>query len=150
MKLEDIAKSPSCSISVMRKEFGLMKVQAFVGKMIIDVAMFFNVGKMINEIQVASVANLIIEEYYYLKPDDFKLCFNRAKKGKYGKIYDRIDGQIIFDWLNTYVEERIMFFEDKGNLNHDKHKHGKDINNTIDELYTTCPEHLNIFKKIKK
>lgn len=134
----------------MRREFGIMKVQAFVGKMIIDVAMFFNVGKMINEVQVASVANLIIEEYYFLKPDDFKLCFNRAKKGKYGKVYDRIDGQVIFDWLNTYVEERMMFFDDEGMLNHDKNKHGKGITNTIEDLCTTCPEHLKLFKTIKE
>ena len=42
-------------------------------------------------VQVAQTADLVIEEFYYLKPDDFKLCFTQAKKGIYGKLYDRID-----------------------------------------------------------
>jgi len=60
-----------------------------------------------NDIQAAQTADLIIDEYYFFKPDDFKLCFTRAKKGLYGKVYDRIDGQIIFDWLNSYCKDRL-------------------------------------------
>ena len=69
--------------------------------------MFFNVGKMINDTQAAQTADLIIDEYYFLKPDDFKLCFTRAKKGYYGKVFDRIDGQVIFEWLNQYTNDRM-------------------------------------------
>ena len=68
--------------------------------------MFFNVGKIMNDNQAAQTADLIIEEYYFLKPDDFKLCFNRAKKGLYGKVYDRIDGAVILEWLGRYEKER--------------------------------------------
>ena len=45
-----------------------------MAKIIIDVVMFFNVGKIMNDNQAAQTADLIIEEYYFLKPDDFKLC----------------------------------------------------------------------------
>ena len=77
-----------------------------MAKIIIDVVMFFNVGKIMNDNQAAQTADLIIEEYYFLKPDDFKLCFNRAKKGLYGKVYDRIDGAVILEWLGRYEKER--------------------------------------------
>ena len=100
-----------------------MKVQAFVGLMIADTVLFFNVGKMMNANQVGATANMIIEEYYYLKPDDFKLCFNRAKKGYYGKVYDRIDGQVIFDWLNAYSSERLSQAETIQIQEHARHKH---------------------------
>lgn len=63
-------------------------------------------------VQVASTADLIIEEYYFLKPDDFKLCFTRAKKGYYGKVFDRIDGQVIFEWLNQYTNDRMTTASD--------------------------------------
>lgn len=75
-------------------------------KILNDLLDFFSVGKTMGAVQVAQTADLIIEEYYFLKPDDFKLCFSRAKKGIYGKVYDRIDGQVIFDWLNTYEKGR--------------------------------------------
>lgn len=59
-------------------------------------------------VQVAQTADLVIEEFYYLKPDDLKLCFTKAKKGAYGKLYDRIDGQIILEWLRQYDQERCV------------------------------------------
>ena len=59
-----------------------------------------------NSSQVATTINLIIEDYSMLKPDDFKLCFKRAMRGHYGKVYDRIDGELIFEWLEQYLYER--------------------------------------------
>ena len=105
--VNDVFQSPSCSIAVMNKNFGETKLRAFMARIIIDVVMFFNVGKIMNDVQAAQTADLIIEEYYFLKPDDFKLCFTRAKKGYYGKVFDRIDGQVIFEWLNQYTNDRI-------------------------------------------
>lgn len=104
--VNDVFQSPSCSIAVMNKNFGETKLRAFMARIIIDVVMFFNVGKIMNDVQAAQTADLIIEEYYFLKPDDFKLCFNRAKKGLYGKVYDRIDGAVILEWLGRYEKER--------------------------------------------
>ena len=86
-------------------------MRSFMVKILNDLLDFFSVGKTMGAVQVAQTADLIIEEYYFLKPDDFKLCFSRAKKGLYGKVYDRIDGQVIFDWLNTYEKERGVIAE---------------------------------------
>ena len=60
-----------------------------------------------NDVQMAQTADLILDEFYYLNIEDFKLCFNMAKSGKFGKVYDRIDGQVIMDWLSTYLNMRI-------------------------------------------
>lgn len=76
----------------MNKEFGETHLRGFMVKVLNDLIDFFNVGKSIGAVQVAQTVDLIIDEYYFFKPDDFKLCFNRAKKGLYGKVYDRIDG----------------------------------------------------------
>lgn len=90
----------------MNKEFGEEHLRAFMVKILNEVIDYFSVGKSIGAVQVAQVADLIIEEYYFFKPDDFKLCFNRAKKGIYGKVFDRIDGQVLFEWLSAYRKER--------------------------------------------
>lgn len=55
--------------------------------------------------QIAITVNLILEEYSLYKIDFFILCFNNAKKGKYGKAYNRIDGMIIFEWLSECDED---------------------------------------------
>lgn len=96
----------------MNKEFGEQHLRAFMVNVLNDVVGFFSIGKTMGAVQIASTADLIIEEFYFLKPDDFKLCFNRAKKGSYGKVYDRIDGQVIFEWLNTYTNDRMITARD--------------------------------------
>lgn len=110
--VNDVFQSPSCPIAVMNKNFGEMKLRAFMVNIIIDLVMFFNVGKTMKDTQAAQTADLIIEEFYFLKPDDFKLCFTRAKKGYYGKVFDRIDGQVIFEWLNQYTNDRMTTASD--------------------------------------
>ncbi|KAA6340119.1 hypothetical protein EZS27_011997 [termite gut metagenome] len=61
--------------------------------------------------QTADTAELIIDHYGYLKIDDFKLCFNKAKMGMYGTVY-RMDGQVILSWLKQYINDRINAAEE--------------------------------------
>lgn len=85
---------------------GKFIVKALLVYLITDVALFFEVGKNMGGEQVRQTADLILEDYSHFKPEDFKLCFNRAKKGHYGKLYDRLDGQIVMGWLMDYDKER--------------------------------------------
>lgn len=61
-----------------------------------------------NDVQIAITCDLIIETYPHYKLEDFKLCFKNAMKHKagYDKLYDRLDGAIIMDWLKVYDKER--------------------------------------------
>jgi len=71
---------------------------------IIDVCKFFAVGKSIGQDQVQDIAELILENYKHLSMADISVCFKMAKTGKLseGKLYDRLDGNIICLWLNEY------------------------------------------------
>ena len=71
-----------------------------------------------NDIQMAQTADLILEEFYYLNIEDFKLCFNMAKSGKFGKVYDRMDGQVIMDWLSMYNKMRVETKVSEENAKH--------------------------------
>lgn len=81
-----------------------------------DLINFFAVSKTIGETQLADTVKMLVEDYYYLNIEDFKLCFSNAKKGRYGKVYDRVDGSMIYEWVDTYARERIsaaMEMDDK-------------------------------------
>lgn len=56
--------------------------------------------------QLVETVSLIVKHYGHFKPEDFKLCFEEVKKGTYGPLYDRIDGQMIMSWLKQYDEQR--------------------------------------------
>lgn len=53
---------------------------------------------------------LVKQEYYYFTIEDFKVCFDKGKKGGYGQLFDRIDGSVILDWLDQYAAERSAAF----------------------------------------
>jgi len=111
----DCLNSPNKSFAGVRaeldKETGNAFIRNFLNIVLVDLVNFFNVGKSMNHEQIIVTAGMIVDDYCMLKPDDLKLCFDNAKKGKYGKVYDRIDGQIIFEWLELYLEERAQAIE---------------------------------------
>lgn len=124
--LSDVVKSENPPLAVIRKQFGEhgdLILRAMLNVFIIDVVTFFNVGKQMNPAQVAATSQLLATKYYFLKPDDFKLCFTNAKAGYYdgGKLYDRIDGQILCMWLNEYCNERAEYFESENIGKHNEH-----------------------------
>lgn len=106
-RIEDVFNSPTCSIAKLRVEAGELKVKALLVYVISDFIEQFNVGKTMNDKQIGRATELILDEFHFLKPDDFKLCFDNALKGHYGASYDRIDAQVICSWLNQYVQERM-------------------------------------------
>ena len=93
-------------LSILKKEAGDNVLRAFLVEALSDLIMFFNVGKTMNQQQLVQVVELITDNYYFLRPSELKYCFNQAKIGKYGKLYDRIDGSIIFEWIEKYLLER--------------------------------------------
>lgn len=106
--VNDALQSITPALSVFKKEYGQQSLQALMVIVLNDVIKFFNVGKTMNLEQLVQTILLITEDFYYFNIEDFKLCFNNAKRGKYGKVYDRIDGNIIYEWLQKYSEERVQ------------------------------------------
>ena len=92
------------ALSRIRRLRGEATARAVLVLIVNDMLDFFNAD--MNDRQVATTVDLILEEYPYMQADDVTLCFRRAMKGKYGKLYNRIDGQIIMGWLREYNRER--------------------------------------------
>ena len=96
------------AIATLRREKGEAVARAVLVLILNDMLNFFNAGNDMNDTQVATTVDFILEEYPYMKTDDITLCFRNAMKGKYGKLYNRIDGQIIMGWIKAYNSERCM------------------------------------------
>lgn len=74
-------------------------VKALLTILISDTLEYFSVKNSMSDSQLGQTINLILEDYSLYKIDFFVYCFNCAKKGKYGTTFNRIDGQIIHDWI---------------------------------------------------
>lgn len=106
--VNDALQSITPPLAVFKKEYGEQSLQAILVIILTDVIKFFNTGKTMGQDQLVQTIRLITEDFYYFNIEDFKLCFNNAKRGRYGKIYDRIDGNVIYEWLQKYSEERVL------------------------------------------
>jgi hypothetical protein len=62
--------------------------------------------------QIKSLTRLICDDFHYLTLGDFRLFFDNMLRGKYGKIYGRLDIDIFMESLGKYAEER----SDEGRL----------------------------------
>lgn len=111
----------SHALSGYRKEYGDHVARAVVVLAICDLIDFFNVGQPMNDRQIAQTADLVLDKFWMLKLEDLRVCFDRAKSGKYGQVYNRIDGQVIMTWMDTYLEERLEIAE--ANSEHLHHRH---------------------------
>ncbi len=92
------------------KAFGEDHTLAALVIVVNDLVDFFNVPNSMGQEQIAYTVRMIRDEYYYFTIEDFKVCFDNAKKGRYGKLYGGIDGSVIMGWLAQYAEERMQAF----------------------------------------
>lgn len=138
--IEEAIKSKSPALSILRRELGIESAKLIVFIWVADLVQFFNVGKTMNEHQVGETVNLIFKRFFFLKPEDIKLCFDNAKSGNYGKLFDRFDGMIILDCLSDYVSKRIESFEQKSDNEHFRSKNEqilpKEVVNVFTEIRT--------------
>jgi len=125
--IEDVFNSPTCSIAKFKAEAGETKARALMVYILADTIQALNVGKTMNDVQIARTSDLILDEFFYLKPEDFKLCFDRALMGKYGVAFDRLDTQIVFSWLYKYCTDRADKADDSSYQDHIRIKESKNI-----------------------
>ena len=85
-------------------------LKAVTGALLMAVE-YFNIKGSMTETQAVQTAALWIEKYPLETFEDLLLCLKNAKIGKYGPVYNRIDGQTIFTWFGLYLDEKYERFE---------------------------------------
>ena len=119
------------TMGTVKKVYGDDFAQAYIETWIVNISEFVNIGKNMNENQIYETAQMILDSYPYFTLADINLIFKKAKKGDFGQIYDRLDGQIIFSWFTKYnslrcseAEEQSInqgnYFKDRDNRLNDR------------------------------
>ena len=99
-----MVSSRSPSIGKIKETVSLSEVRALLYIAICEVCDFFNVGKNMNDVQVALTVDLILESCCHLRLEEIKYCFRRAMRNE--RVYDRLDGNVILGWIKDYEAER--------------------------------------------
>jgi hypothetical protein len=109
---------------------GEQEVVKYIHYELIKLANLVSVGGNLNDMQAAFIAQELVKIYPNETLADFKLCFNRGAIGQYGQIF-RMDGIIIREWMEKYLEEKYVVVERK--LMSEKEDFYKPVTRTITE-----------------
>ncbi len=101
-----LATKTSPALSEIRKAKGEQAALSVLIALMDECQQYFNLQQPMSPQQLMLTAELIIEEYYYLRVEEFKMCFRMAMKGEYGPVYNRIDGQVFFEWIRKFFSKR--------------------------------------------
>lgn len=85
-----------------------------MGLLINSVFNFIKVGRAIDGSVMPEICNMIISEFgLWLTFADLKLCLKMGVTNKFGTTYDRVDTQIIFNWIEQYRTLRFNLSEER-------------------------------------
>lgn len=122
-----LTSKTSPALSEIKKHKGQQTALGVLVALMDECQQYFNLQQPMNAQQLMLTAELIMEEYYYLRVDELRICFRMAMKGEFGPVYNRIDGQIFFEWIIKYMPKRQMVTE--------RMKQEQQANNNIYELF---------------
>lgn len=66
-----------------------------------------NVVHNLSDSQIEMLAVDIVQGYGSFRLEDIAACFKFGLRGAYGKIFERIDANVIHTWLRAYQQQRI-------------------------------------------
>lgn len=104
------------------------ELEEMLALMLNDLRLFFQVDNVITTASLWQLIPLITETYPSLTLEDVALCLLDAKRGRYGEIYNRLDGAVILGWIKKYEEERKERTELKSyarEINHKESQYGE-------------------------
>jgi len=102
------------------RAFGKEEVVRQIVKWLIELNEMMDLNKPMTNAQILMTAQMIMEDYYYLKSTDLALFFTRIIKGEFGEMYESLSITKIMSWLAIYSEERMNIGAQESRLNHDK------------------------------
>lgn len=97
--------------SIAKTHGDSLPIKALSGIILVTTEFFSGTGTQMTSSQSVQTAALLLDSYPAETIEDVVLCLKNAKSGKYGKIYARIDGQLIFTWFSQYLDEKYAYLE---------------------------------------
>ncbi|MBH8569376.1 hypothetical protein [Hymenobacter negativus] len=111
----------SAQVSALTKtggeEVAASTVEA-LGNLLTFAAAQFNIGKNFNDVQLALLANDMLERYWHWRFDEFVFVLKEAVGGRYGTTYDRIDAPTVHGWCAVYEQERSALLDAEAQRRH--------------------------------
>lgn len=109
-RIEDAIEFPT--VMDLVRITGEPTLVAYIEFELIRLSTLVSVGGNLTNAQVPFIAQELLRQFPGETIADFKLCFHRGAIGQYGQIF-RLDGIVIREWMEKYLEEKYQVIENK-------------------------------------
>lgn len=105
--LKEVLSSSSMPI-VLATKSDKNSVYVFLDAMLTEFCSIYKLdaSKIMTEDEQMQCSDIIIRDYFYLKPEDLKLFITHCKRGLYGSPFGSVDMPFFFGCLEKYCETR--------------------------------------------
>lgn len=114
------------SISLVRK-VSPESLEIVSDVLLMNMLKYVSVGKTFEPEMLPLIQHSIFKKYYYLTLEEYAYVLRMGAAGEYGKIYDRIDLNVIMNWFEIYDTKERMAVVSKA-----KHNESVELNKAID------------------
>jgi hypothetical protein len=123
--IEQSIDAKSDSLVVLKKQYGENFVIGYIALWIDDLQDFCNLKTKMNKEQMMDTALLLYSDFKHLTVSDIHLIMTNIKRGEYGQLYEKLDGQKLIVLFKKYFDERVKICYERGLNEHDViKKHG--------------------------
>ena len=106
------------SLAKIKKISGEKVPIALIQMWLLSLNNFVNVSRKLTVEQIEELSYHILTDYYYLNMADIYLIITNIKKGKYGQLYESLDGMKILSFFEQYADGRSSKIFDKNISKH--------------------------------
>lgn len=91
-------------------------------QMLIDLNQFASVSRKMSSDQIAETVNMLLDEYPRLSLQEYQVFFNRIKSGKFGQLYDSLDGIKIMVFMKEFYNDMVNAYHEYKEEKHQEFK----------------------------
>lgn len=109
--IQTCLKAETPTLATVRLYHGERVTHCAISEILVEAAELLNVGNNLTAAQVNALSEMIFRDWYWYTLADLKTMLQMGIKGEFGKIYERLDVNVIYEWLMQYNEKRAAVAE---------------------------------------
>ncbi len=104
--VEQLLQQPTSSLTKIKKNIGPTRTEALIKVYLVRLNELLDLKKPLSETAIDEIANILVQDYYYLTMHDVVFVLQRAVKGDYGEMYESLSIPKVLKWFALHFEER--------------------------------------------
>ena len=110
------------SLAYLKNKINELTTITLIKLHLVELNDYLNLARGLTNAQIDLTAEMILDEFPLIKIADLIYIFKQAKMGKFGVLYESLDGSKILSWFRQVWDERLDAAEYESEQSHERAK----------------------------